>query len=153
MARAMDGFGWNRLFEELGRVIDSCESQIGVANENYVNYIIDRLETGLRNVTVISETLSIACEPENELQTEEEEIISRYRGMTDDLSTCIRSLLYQSTQFRYQAQVSHVQGVRGCPSFAIEKNQIEYLRAWHYSWTEIADLIGVSRMTIYRRRR
>ena len=31
-------------------------------------------------------------------------------------------------------------------------NQLEYLRSLLFSWTEISSLLGVSRMTVYRRR-
>ena len=43
-------------------------------------------------------------------------------------------------------------GMQGRPSFNIHRIQLEYLRQLNFSWTEIADLVGVSRMTIYRRR-
>ena len=43
-------------------------------------------------------------------------------------------------------------GMQGRPSFSIHRSQLEYLRQLNFSWTEIADLVGVSCMTIYRRR-
>ena len=45
-----------------------------------------------------------------------------------------------------------VSQARGRPSFDVEKSQLEYLRCLNFTWTEIANLIGVSRMTLYRRR-
>ena len=159
----MESFGWSRFFVEVGRVLDSCQNQIGTANQSYTHYIIERLENALRNVDAISERLSIALDPENELEAVEQEVISRYLEMVDELASCIRSLLCywdtyldeilsMSTVSRYRASVTHT-GNRGRPSFSIEQNQIEYLRYLNFSWTEISDLIGVSRMTIYRRRR
>ena len=41
---------------------------------------------------------------------------------------------------------------RGRPCISIERSQVEYLRSLHFSWTEIASIVGVSRMTLYRRR-
>ena len=42
---------------------------------------------------------------------------------------------------------------RGRPKFDVSKDQLEYLKSMNFTWTEIAELLGVSLMTIYRRRR
>ena len=41
---------------------------------------------------------------------------------------------------------------RGRPRFRITRDQLDYLRSLSFSWTEIASLLGISRMTIYRHR-
>ena len=144
-------------------LFDSCERQIGVASEAYSNYIIEKLEYGLRNVYLVNERLAVACEPETELEPEEEEVFLRYREMTDELISCMLSLLCywdtylddlgsMSVSFRYSAEVTHRPG-RGRPVFSVEKDQIEYLHSLHFSWPEISNLLGISRMTLYRRRR
>jgi len=38
----------------------------------------------------------------------------------------------------------------GRPRFDIKKEQLEYLSSLGFKWTEVAALLGVSRMTIYR---
>lgn len=43
-------------------------------------------------------------------------------------------------------------GGKGRPCISIERSQVEYLRSLQFSWTEIASIVGVSRMTLYRRR-
>ena len=40
--------------------------------------------------------------------------------------------------------------LRGRPRFRVTKAQIESLREIGFSWTKIAELIGVSRITLYR---
>ena len=141
---------------EVGRVLDYRQNQIGTANQSYTHYIIERLENALRNVDAISDRLSIALDPENELEAVEQEVISRYLEMVDELASCIRSLLCywdtyldeilsMSTVSRYRASVTHT-GNRGRPSFSIEQSQnlIEkHLRYLNFSWTEVSDLIGV----------
>ena len=42
---------------------------------------------------------------------------------------------------------------RGRPRFDIGRDQLEYLSSLNFTWTAIASMLGVSRMTIYRRRR
>ena len=49
----------------------------------------------------------------------------------------------------YQAAVEH-SGVPGRPKFDISREQILYLLSLSFKWTEIADLLCVSRMTLYR---
>ena len=52
----------------------------------------------------------------------------------------------------YEEPVVRVEGVRGRPRFDISYSQLEFLSSLSFSWTKIASLLGVSRMTIYRRR-
>lgn len=51
----------------------------------------------------------------------------------------------------YTAPVEH-SGGRGRPHFLISEDQLHYLRSMNFTWSEIAALLGVSRMTVYRRR-
>ena len=41
----------------------------------------------------------------------------------------------------------------GRPRFDISEQQLMYLHSMGFTWVEIANLLGVSRMTIFRRRR
>ena len=52
---------------------------------------------------------------------------------------------------RYQSGVIPT-GARGRPRFDVNADQLEYLESLSFSWTDIASMLGVSRMTIYRRR-
>jgi len=162
----LNTFGWTRFFVELSSVLDSSQTQLGVANETYTRYVIERLENGLRCVTSIADTLSVTSESEEQqVGSPEEEVVLRYREITNELSSCIRSLLCYWDLYLdqlvsgsliengYQAQAVNRPGIFGRPAFSVEKNQLEYLRSLRFSWTEISDLLGVSRMTVYRRRR
>ena len=50
----------------------------------------------------------------------------------------------------YQASSSTSPAGAGRPQFDISKEQLEYLSSLGFKWTEVAALLGVSRMTIYR---
>ena len=148
----MESFGWTAFFQELENVFNSCQFQIGTANERFVDYITQKLELGLENIKKIKEILEIAIEPETEL----EEVVRKYLELISTLQSCILWLLsywdsYLEKSTEYQAG-SLYSGSRGRPSFNIHRSQLEYLRQLNFSWTEIADLVGVSSMTIYRRR-
>ena len=51
----------------------------------------------------------------------------------------------------YRAPLIRLAG-RGRPTFDISREQLEYLASLLFTWSQIAALLGVSRMTIYRRR-
>lgn len=51
----------------------------------------------------------------------------------------------------YRVEVTKSIG-RGRSHFLISRDQLEYLRSLSFTWTNIAALIGVSRMTIFRQR-
>ena len=40
----------------------------------------------------------------------------------------------------------------GRPRFDISQEQVVYLRSLSFSWSHISSMLGVSRMTLYRRR-
>ena len=48
----------------------------------------------------------------------------------------------------YHAPLVRVPGQVGRPRFAITREQLLYLASLGFKWTEIAPLLGVSRMTI-----
>ena len=50
-------------------------------------------------------------------------------------------------------QAPRVRQGRGRPHVIISQEQLQYLRSMRFSWTQISELLGVSRMTVYRRRR
>ena len=85
----------------------------------------------------------------------ESTIVVEYCVQLSQLLQCLRiiSLEWQaylelrSLQSAYR--VGHAQLAIGRPRFDISRDQLEYLSS---IWTQIANMLGVSRMTIYRRR-
>uniref|UniRef100_A0A1X7TW85 Uncharacterized protein n=1 Tax=Amphimedon queenslandica TaxID=400682 RepID=A0A1X7TW85_AMPQE len=88
----MESFGWTAFFEELENVFSLCQSQIGIANEGFVDYVTQKLELSLQNVKKIQEVLEIAIEPETELE-EEEVVVRKYLDLISTLQSCIIWLL------------------------------------------------------------
>ena len=81
----------------------------------------------------------------------------------DELSTYLNRLriFLQNLINDLQDQVAHTPaynfnrvhtGMRGQPRLEISKRQIECLRELHFSWTKMAELLGVSTKTLRRRR-
>ncbi|XP_028418442.1 uncharacterized protein LOC114543789 [Dendronephthya gigantea] len=81
----------------------------------------------------------------------------------DELSTYLNRLrtFFQNTINGLQDQITCTPayscariytGMRGQPRIEISKRQIECLRELHFSWTKIAELLGISLKTLQRRR-
>ena len=64
----------------------------------------------------------------------------------------IRSDVRTHNSFQVPTIISEPRG-RGRPKYLITSEQLEYLVSLRFSWNEISALLGVSRMTLYRRRR
>jgi hypothetical protein len=82
-------------------------------------------------------------------------LIGQYEQFTRRYRDVIQNLQEQETdnRFRCQNEPAFGENLRGRPRFRVTKAQIESLREIGFSWTKIAELIGVSRVTLYRRRR
>ena len=84
----------------------------------------------------------------------EESLVQLLQALEHTLGVWIE---YSNTLDRQWASTHYVTPTdmplgRGRPKFHISKEQLEYLRSLSFSWTAIADMLMVSRMTLYRRR-
>ena len=84
------------------------------------------------------------------------------------LCTCLTQLLEHlhaiRNQWEHYSDTLHIQQARsycpplaslsgqGRPRFHISREQLQYLHSLSFSWTDIADMLMVSWMTVYRRR-
>ena len=149
--------GWDPFFEELSRMLRSAERQFGIASAEYSEYIIDRLETAGANV----DNLESFCRNQP-LHSDIEPITNLLRRLTN-LRQKLTELVQQWNLYAdrieleavsscYMAPLQQSTGRRGRPRFSIDREQLNYLRSLSFSWVNISDLLGVSRMTVYRRR-
>ena len=136
-----------------------CERQHGIANAALSEHIIERLDLAIQSCTTIAHELA---NPSVSLTQEEQSTLDEFKASLDELLSCLRLLLeewkdynslYASAHFgsSYQVPVLHTgRSRRGRLRFEIEKEQLEYLLSISFNWSEIAALLGVSRMTLYR---
>ena len=131
--------------------LGSLERQYGIANQPFAEYAVDRLAVSVQNVSHL-------CSVVDEAETLE---LARITDGLHQLNAILSSLLNlwqsyeESTASMEDAAYStplEQTAQRGRPRFRITRDQLDYLRSLSFSWTEIASLLGVSRMTIYRRR-
>ena len=153
---------WSRYFQSTAEFLQGACRQYGVANESYTDYVVERLDLCISTCTILREHLSPNTGIVDAIDDDEEVIIMRYRAELEGLVDCLIDIQAQWKCYRemLDAQVP-VNGLsfrvgttitlcRGRPQFNVSKEQLEYLSSLGFSWTEVASIFGVSRMTIYR---
>ena len=159
-AESDDLRGWKSFFDEVASFIEGIERQYGVANENFTEYVVDRLELIIRSCTVISDRF--AAVTVESLSEDDRSVVLEYQSSVRELTTELRDMLNRwreygsvldSTIMSSQVSLSYqmvTSGHRGRPRFEVSLEQLQYLKSLFFTWSEIAALLGVSRMTIYR---
>lgn len=127
-------------------------------NRNYTEYVIETLGVLWRNLAVIKEHIESTISEESQFA---EASLSLLRNLDNLLSLLpplaeqwhqrLEEIAVQFTHTSYHVPCLN-SGQRGRPAFHISKEQLEYLHSLSFSWTDIGKILGVSRMTIYRRR-
>ncbi len=146
----MDAESVANFFDQTKELIEQSERQYGVANIRYTEYILERFEIAIITATNVCDYLL-----QHETRVEE------YCSSLSELVGCLRKLFNKweehqdiqqshSTSLSYQAPLQSPVAVVGRPRFEITKDQLSYLLSLSFKSTEIAALLGVSRMTVYR---
>ncbi len=159
--------GWRRFFDQLSSFLDSSSRQLESTSEEYCDFVQERLETATVTLIRIRHTLASARGrtgfQDIDFTADELQALSEYLSLVTELIGSIQSLSQQweqridsvhasSSSFAYRSTPIS-SGARGRPRVDVSRSQLEYLLSLSFTWTEIASLLGVSRMTIYRRRR
>ena len=164
-------WGWQTFFARLSRFLLSVDLRAGVANKTYVVYAMERLETCLMNVRFLKERLiSFRDLADVQLEPDELQVLSVYDNEVGELLTCLEEVYHEFQEYADrlerespQLRLDSAHGYhaplvryslphRGRPRFDIRQDQLEYLSGMGFSWADIARLLGVSRMNMYRRR-
>lgn len=150
--------GWERFFEELGTFVHACNRQSGSANQPFSEYALERIETSILSVTSLLHHIENATPNSSAEYT----VLESYSSKLNELLSCLRELSRQwqahidrcvrlSCTTSYSAPSIYTSR-RGRPKFDITREQLEYLSSMSFTWVQIARILGVSHMTIYRRR-
>lgn len=154
--------GWESYFLALEGTIVSLERNAVHGTSEYYQYAVERLGT-----FVVSLTRLLNCMNDFDISTthftnDDIQVILQYRQLFSRLREYLRSIVTS-----VQQQISRIEAgsqnssysvsiqysaLRGRPRFNIELSQLEYLASMNFNWSQIARMLGVSRMTLYRRR-
>ena len=125
----------------------------------YASYAVERLELAISGVARLKSHLETNRAA---VRIQDRHVVDSYVSDMEELLISLRALSQkwhaheetieqQSELLVYRVPQQHT-GSRGRPRFKITQHQLHYLRALMFSWSSIASLLGVSRMTVYRRR-
>ena len=125
----------------------------------YASYAVERLELAVSGVARLKnhlETNRLAVRVQDHHVVDSyvsdiEELLISLRALSQKWHTHEETIEQQFELLAYHVQQEHT-GSRGRPRFKITQYQLHYLRSLMFSWSSIASLLGVSRMTVYRRR-
>ena len=78
-------------------------------------------------------------------------LIDLHHKMVEQWKLCADRIELEAASSCYMAPLQQSTGRRGRPRFSIEREQLVYLRSLRFSWVDISNLLGVSRMTVYQR--
>lgn len=152
--------GWQPFFDGLSEFLRSAERQFGLANHQYTEHVVERLQMFSREISILKDVLEHSSNLDQQSHLELQQISSKLEELNSNmriikleweryLDTLIVGTGSMSAAYRVQQLGT---GSRGRPRFQVQKEQLEYLSSLGFSWSAIAALLGVSRMTIYRRR-
>ena len=143
-----------------------------LASKSYVRYVTERLEICLMNVWFLKERIYSLRDGAEQLDADEREVVETYADDIHELLVCLEEMYEEwrdnadsmqtglsrprlhsdEGQGGYQTPLSRSsRPQRGRPRFDIGQDQLQYLSGMGFSWADTARLLGVSRMTVYRR--
>lgn len=156
---------WRCLFEYTTTFLEECERDEEIQDCNKIEYYHERLETVFRCVYRLHEHCAGALmHPGEFLLTAAEctivrELDSELIALMNTLSSVYIPLWdrkrAESARLPTPSVYVHVgcTGMRGRPKIHLDEDQLLYLQDLQFKWNDIAKMFGISRMTLYRRRK
>ena len=149
---------WDNFFSAILVVLRESSEENFSLDQRTISYATARIENCMIGLQRILERLHDAAITEGIL-----DLISKTKLLYERFSTLHAfwdqnrqsgesQPSHSSLQYRSVVRNSDRTGRKGRPTLSIERSQVEYLRSLQFSWSEIASLLGVGRMTLYRRR-
>ena len=143
--------GWERFFNEVQSLIRCSEMRIGRADRSFSLHIIERLQMATENIAAIGCLLNSATELREYCQCLGD-LIEAIHGIILEWELHLDRLDNERERTAYRVGRCYT-GHRGRPKFHVSKDQLVFLRTLSFSWTKIASLLGISRVTVYRHQR
>lgn len=145
-------WGWEGLFSEIETLLRNTNARFNSSSADFAAHSVERLEIAIRALSTINDSLG-DDDDLRELKSSIEVIITCCQSLQSLWQASIDSIDDQISISEEGYSVPRVVDGRGRPRAVVSQEQLLYLRSLNFSWTHIAELIGVSRVTLFRRRR
>lgn len=154
-----EAWGWTTYFTEIAAFIESSNRRFGrYVNRQFVEHVVDRLTgyshhiTDLRqHIADARQTAGIDGRALQSLMLSMDQLLHLLHQLIQQWQQHLEHIGIQRTSSRYTTPRQQSPGP-GRPSFTITQEQLVHLRSLFFSWTDISRMLGVSRMTLHRRR-
>ena len=151
---------WKQLFEELTQLLSDSERNKEVANLERAEYICEHIKNAVLTIgrlyTLVLDYIcdnpvcEIVSELLDKLSTLEEQLSSvelpYWQHKVGILSASLEVDVVTPPTIHHDHQ-------RGRPPFDVDTEQIVCLREIGFTWKEVSTMLGISRMTLYRKRK
>ena len=151
---------WKELFEEISRLLCDCERNAEeVANQGRAEYIYEQLKNTVLTVRrLYASVLDYFCD--NPVCETTSDLIDKLSTLEEQLLTVELPYWQQKVdllplsigEFETPSTIHH-DHQRGRPPFDVDTEQIIYLREIGFTWNDVSIMLGISRMTLYRKRK
>ena len=140
------------------------ERKFSNCNLRYADYAVERLDTCMGSVHTLVEYLSNGLQ-DSLFTPQGSQHIMFYKGQLEKLSACLQQIAHKWQSYKDTLDASErplnayrvvaiPTGAKGRPKFQIiTQEQLEDLCFLSFSWSDIAMLLGISRITLFRYRR
>lgn len=147
---------WDVFLMVIEALINECESQMSSQDYAVFERLLERLHGARNGCERVSSTLRRTSISEGQ---SESVTISKVKHLSDTLHgiiDCVEKRLYDLDSIYYVTSwlpeaLVHRSGLVGRPRLHVNLVQVEFLRAWRFSWTRIYFTLCVSRTTLWRR--
>ena len=126
-------------------------------SQNQLQYYLERLEVIVSGTERIKDVLlsSHTNDPGeisilNHYRRSIGELLMDLNEVYTEIDSCLDTYLSQPITAYQSERIQS--GRRGRPRFHVTANQLSYLTSLSFTWIQIATMLGISRMTLYRRR-
>lgn len=102
-------WGWESFFEQVGAFVRDSGRQLGNCNEQYAEYVVERLEMLISRITTLKNHI------EDQLATvaqQNREVVTWYQSQLEELLECLRAL---SGEWHEYLQMREPIGVSSLP--------------------------------------
>ena len=140
---------WRSFAAQTLRLLEELQSRQETTDASYISLACDRLSEALKSVNFLSGALS----SDQVLGPDLLILLSSLQDIQAEWERKLESTADKLLSTSYGVRCVVGQTGPGRPRFDISEEQLSALRELGLSWTDISALLGVSRVTVYRRRR
>ena len=159
----MEFHGWDSFFTAVVAVLQETSEESITLDQRTITYALARIDNcvnGLRRIFSRLQAQETGSRPILDLVSNVHLLLefftllhAKWSQANDEMARHLPSAVPTgSTMTQCLVRVVR-RGDDGRPRLYMDQRQIEYLRSLQFSWSEIASLLGLSRSTLYRRRR